>query len=63
MQEKDDALVQVLRDHEGLAVVYASTRRNVERIARTLERRAASPPPRITPGSTTRTGTRCRTRS
>ena len=37
-QEKDDALVQTLRDHEGLAVVYASTRRNVERIAGVLER-------------------------
>ena len=36
--EKDDALVQTLREHEGLAVVYASTRRNVERIAGVLER-------------------------
>jgi ATP-dependent DNA helicase RecQ len=36
--EKDEALVQSLREHEGLAVVYASTRRNVERIAGVLER-------------------------
>src|SRR5688500_14019519 len=32
-QEKDDALVQTIRDNDGLAVVYAATRRNVERIA------------------------------
>jgi ATP-dependent DNA helicase RecQ len=37
-QEKDDMLVQTLREHEGLAVVYASTRRNVERITGVLER-------------------------
>jgi len=37
-QDKDAALVQALRDHEGVAVVYASTRRNVERIAGVLER-------------------------
>jgi ATP-dependent DNA helicase RecQ len=37
-QEKDDALVQTLRDHDGLAVVYASTRRNVERVTGVLER-------------------------
>ena len=37
-QEKDDTLVQALRDNDGLAVVYASTRRNVERIAGVLER-------------------------
>jgi ATP-dependent DNA helicase RecQ len=37
-QEKDETLVQSLRDHDGLAVVYASTRRNVERIAGVLER-------------------------
>jgi ATP-dependent DNA helicase RecQ len=36
--EKDDALVQTLRTHDGLSVVYASTRRNVERIAGVLER-------------------------
>ena len=41
-QEKDDALVQTLRDHDGLAVVYASTRRNVERIAGVLERARVS---------------------
>ena len=35
--EKDDSLVQIMREHEGLAVVYASTRRNVERIAGVLE--------------------------
>jgi len=37
-QEKDDALVHLLRSTEGLAVVYASTRRAVERIAALLER-------------------------
>ncbi len=36
--EKDEALVQTMREHDGLAVVYASTRRNVERIAGVLER-------------------------
>jgi ATP-dependent DNA helicase RecQ len=41
-QEKDDALVQTLRDHEGVAVIYASTRRNVERIAGVLERARVS---------------------
>jgi ATP-dependent DNA helicase RecQ len=36
--EKDAALAGILRDHaEGVAIVYASTRRNVEKIARTLE--------------------------
>jgi ATP-dependent DNA helicase RecQ len=36
--EKDDALASILRDHqEGVAIVYASTRRNVEKIARTLD--------------------------
>jgi ATP-dependent DNA helicase RecQ len=40
--EKDAALVQTLREHEGLAVVYASTRRNVERIAGVLERARVS---------------------
>ncbi len=38
--EKDDALVQTLREHDGLAVVYASTRRNVERIAGVARARA-----------------------
>ena len=41
-QEKDDALVQTLKDHEGVAVIYASTRRNVERIAGVLERARVS---------------------
>jgi len=41
-QEKDDALVQTLRDQEGVAVIYASTRRNVERIAGVLERARVS---------------------
>jgi ATP-dependent DNA helicase RecQ len=36
--EKDEQLVETMRTHEGLAVVYASTRRNVERIAGVLER-------------------------
>jgi ATP-dependent DNA helicase RecQ len=41
-QERDDALVQTLRDQEGVAVIYASTRRNVERIAGVLERARVS---------------------
>ena len=36
-QEKDDTLVETLREHEGLAVIYAATRRNVERITGVLE--------------------------
>ncbi len=36
--DKDEALIDVLRSREGLAVVYASTRRAVERIAETLTR-------------------------
>src|SRR3954447_4679676 len=35
--EKDAALAAILREHEGVAIVYASTRRNVEKIARTLD--------------------------
>jgi len=35
--EKDAALAAILREHEGVAIVYASTRRNVEKITRTLE--------------------------
>ncbi|HJR68375.1 MAG TPA: ATP-dependent DNA helicase RecQ [Gemmatimonadaceae bacterium] len=35
--DKDVALVQTLREHEGLAVVYAATRRAVDRIATVLE--------------------------
>ena len=37
-QDKDDALVHLLGHHEGLSVVYASTRKAVERIAMLLER-------------------------
>ena len=37
--DKDNALAQALRDSEGLAVVYASTRRAVERITGVLGRR------------------------
>src|SRR5512132_14103 len=36
--EKDDALVHLLRQSDGLAVVYASTRKPVERISALLER-------------------------
>jgi len=36
--DKDDALVHLLKQSEGLAVVYASTRKAVERIALLLER-------------------------
>ncbi|HVE79755.1 MAG TPA: ATP-dependent DNA helicase RecQ [Gemmatimonadaceae bacterium] len=36
--DKDDALVSALGEQEGLAVVYASTRRAVERVASVLER-------------------------
>jgi ATP-dependent DNA helicase RecQ len=36
-RDKDDALVHLLRKNEGLAVVYASTRRAVERITMLLE--------------------------
>lgn len=37
-RDKDDALVRTLQEREGLAVVYASTRRSVERITGVLER-------------------------
>jgi ATP-dependent DNA helicase RecQ len=37
-QDKDDALVHLLQTSPGLAVVYASTRKAVERIAHLLER-------------------------
>ncbi|MEO7712310.1 MAG: ATP-dependent DNA helicase RecQ [Gemmatimonadaceae bacterium] len=40
--EKDDALIDVLRRHEGVAIVYASTRRNVEKVTATLERAGVS---------------------
>ena len=36
-QDKDDALVQLIRSHEGVAIVYASTRRAVERITAVLD--------------------------
>ncbi len=36
--DKDEALIEILRSRAGLAVVYASTRRAVERIAATLNR-------------------------
>src|SRR5262249_35118015 len=36
--DKDDALVPLLRTNEGLAVVYASTRKAVERISALLDR-------------------------
>jgi ATP-dependent DNA helicase RecQ len=35
--EKDAALIDVLGRHDGVAIVYASTRRNVEKVTRTLE--------------------------
>ena len=35
--DKDVALVRILGEHDGLAVVYAATRRAVERIAKVLE--------------------------
>ncbi|MBA3890077.1 MAG: RecQ family ATP-dependent DNA helicase, partial [Gemmatimonadaceae bacterium] len=37
-QEKDDTLVAIMREHEGLAIVYAATRKAVERVALTLTR-------------------------
>jgi len=37
-RDKDAALVELLRRHEGLAVVYASTRKAVERITAVLDR-------------------------
>jgi len=36
--DKDDALVHLLRETDGLAVIYASTRKAVERIAALLDR-------------------------
>jgi ATP-dependent DNA helicase RecQ len=36
--DKDKALVRAIRDAKGLAVVYASTRRAVERVAQVLDR-------------------------
>ncbi len=36
--EKDTALIDILRQHEGVAIVYAATRRNVEKVAQNIER-------------------------
>jgi ATP-dependent DNA helicase RecQ len=36
--EKDDTLIETLRETDGLAVVYAATRKSVERITSVLER-------------------------
>ena len=40
--EKDSLLVETLRAHDGLAVVYASTRKSVDRIAFMLEQEGIS---------------------
>ena len=37
-RDKDAALIDILEKHEGLAVVYAATRKSVERIGQVLER-------------------------
>ncbi len=36
--DKDEALIGVLREHKGVAIVYAATRRNVEKVTVTLEK-------------------------
>ncbi len=36
--DKDAALIGVLREHKGVAIVYAATRRNVEKVTVTLEK-------------------------
>ena len=36
--EKDEAIIELLKRYPGVAIVYASTRRNVEKVALTLER-------------------------
>ncbi len=36
--DKDDAMIRILREHKGVAIVYASTRRNVEKVTQVLER-------------------------
>ncbi|MDB4917619.1 MAG: ATP-dependent helicase, RecQ family [Gemmatimonadetes bacterium] len=36
--DKDDALIELLKRYKGVAIVYASTRRNVEKVALTLDR-------------------------
>ncbi len=38
-EEKDDLLVETLRRHEGLAVIYAATRKSVDRLSFVLEQR------------------------
>ena len=35
--EKDAALIDVLNRHTGVAIIYAATRRNVEKVTRTVE--------------------------
>jgi ATP-dependent DNA helicase RecQ len=35
--EKDAALAGILREHDGVAIVYAATRRSVEKVSRSLE--------------------------
>jgi superfamily II DNA helicase RecQ len=60
--EKDHALVETLERNPGQAIVYAATRKSVERVTGVLTR-AKMPVVATTRGSTTRTGTRCRTRS
>ncbi|MDB4879125.1 MAG: ATP-dependent helicase, RecQ family [Gemmatimonadetes bacterium] len=35
--DKDHALAEILREHEGVAIVYAATRRSVEKVSRSLE--------------------------
>lgn len=40
--DKDAALLELLRRHDGVAIVYAATRRNVEKVAGTLRDRTVS---------------------
>jgi ATP-dependent DNA helicase RecQ len=35
--EKEEALASLLREHDGVAIVYAATRRHVEKVSRSLE--------------------------
>ncbi|MEP6622614.1 MAG: ATP-dependent DNA helicase RecQ [bacterium] len=35
--DKDDALIDLLKKHKGVGIVYAATRRNVEKVTGTLE--------------------------
>ena len=60
--DKDDALVHLLRTNEGLAVVYASTRKAVERIAMLLDR-ARIPAAAYHAGLDDKRRRECRTRS